>query len=228
MQPLGHPQPVKPPPALGWLVALRVLLVILSIGSIGLLAWIPLLRLALLTRRAIDWCVMAASIVVEFLGVLLLGTDETENTTTVAGNLGVVLILFVMMGSATYYLIVEIRNYQRIRAGAFTGPQPAYGWAPSPYGPTTIAPTAGPTVPYGSRPPMAQGPMQLSPPPGPFAPAPGQTPPPVPAHPSVPSQPPVPPPASPRIEQVRAELDELSDYLRNQNRDGRDTYGDSR
>jgi hypothetical protein len=199
MQGHGYTQPAKQPPSSGVLVFLRVMFVVISVCSFGMLAWTMMLRLAIVTRRRLDWGLFAASIVSEILGLYLLGSESGDEIHTAGGWIGLVLILGTIVIGISYYLAAEIRHYQQL-AFAVAGPHaPAYGYpqgAP-PYTTTTRPPT------LNTPPPMAQTPIPQTPiPHAPVSQPPAQTPPP-------PQR-----PAPARIDQVRAELDELSDYLR--------------
>ncbi|MGW7208061.1 hypothetical protein [Streptomyces sp. NPDC054837] len=196
----GYTQPVKQPPHPALLVFLRVLFVVISIFSIGLLAWTMLLRLAIVTRRGLDWVLFVASFVGVVLGLVLLGTEPGEEIHTVGGWSGLVLLLGTLIATIAYYLSADIRHFHQLRYGAY-GPQPAapaYGY-PQPQSPYTAA-----TLPQTPA-PIPRNP--LPPPPAPRD-----------ATPHAPVPPTQPPqrPAPARIDQVRAELDELSDYLRRQ------------
>ncbi|MER6188222.1 hypothetical protein [Streptomyces sp. NPDC001652] len=193
----GYTQPVKQPPHPALLVFLRVLFVVISIFSIGLLAWTMLLRLAIVTRRGLDWVLFVASFVAIVLGLVLLGTEPGEEVHTVGGWSGLVLLLGTLIATIAYYLSADIRHFHQLRYG----PQPAapaYGY-PQPQSPYTAA-----TLPQTPA-PIPRNP--LPPPPAPRD-----------ATPHAPVPPAQPPqrPAPARIDQVRAELDELSDYLRRQ------------
>ncbi|GHB60631.1 hypothetical protein GCM10010377_59410 [Streptomyces viridiviolaceus] len=196
----GYTQPVKQPPPTGWLVFLRVLFVALSILSIGLLAWTMLLRLAIVTRKGLDWGLFVAALVADVLALVLVGTEPGDEVHTVGGWTGMALLLGTLVAAMAYYLSADVRHFHQLRYGPGYSPQPtpapAYGHPqpPAPYTATTMPHTAGP-------PPHT--------PPVPHTP---HTPPPTPQPPA-----PTPPPRQPgpaRIDQVRAELDELSDYLR--------------
>lgn len=197
MQGHGYPQPVKRPPSTGTLVFLRVLFVVISVMSFGLLTWVMMLRLAIVTRRTADWCLFGASIVVPYFGLILIGAEPGDEIHTAGGWLGLVLLLGSIVAGVAYYLAADIRHFHQAQLTGGYAPQPphpgpAYGYPrpPSPYTATTV-----PSVP------------------------PAHTPvPPVPRD-STPVPPPPQRPAPARIDQVRAELDELSDYLRRQ--DGR-------
>ena len=118
------------------------------------------------------------------------------------------LLLGTLMGAIAYYLTFDIRHYQQPGFAAYPAHQPGYGYpqpAPSPYAATQ--PQTAMSLPPGAQTPVPRPPMPQTPVPQPPVP---QTP--VPQTPAPPPQPGRPAPA--RIDQVRAELDELSDYLR--------------
>ncbi|WP_128375877.1 hypothetical protein [Streptomyces cavernae] len=201
-------------PSTGTLVALRVTFVGLALISVGFLAWTAMLRLAVVTQKIRDWFLFVLATALDISAIALLATDPGDEITTWRGELGMVLLLGTLAGVIAYYLAVDIRHYQQPQFAVY--PQPAYGYPPqgaSPYG------TTRPQTPM-SAPPMAQTPT-----PQPLVPQPPlpQTPVPQPQPPlggPQLGQTPVPPPPQPgrpapaRIDQVRAELDELSDYLR--------------
>ena len=219
MQGHGYTQPVKQPPPTGVLVFLRVLFVVLSVCSFGLLMWTMMLRLAIVTRKALDWGLFAASIAVEFLGLYLLGSEPGEEIHTAGGWTGLALVLGGIVAAIAYYLSADIRHFHQLRFPGYAGQQPpvpapaAYGYPQpgSPYTTTTVPQTA----------PLHQAPMPRTP--APHTPIPQTPVPPSPIsrdaapHTPAPHTPVPPPPQRPapaRIDQVRAELDELSDYLR--------------
>ncbi|MFM9371625.1 hypothetical protein [Streptomyces sp. Da 82-17] len=196
----GHgyaPPPQRPSSA--QLAGLRVLFVALALLSCGLLSWAPLLRLAIVTRAARDWWLFAVSAFVTFASLMLIGSEPTDDLDTVQENLGLLGLFGGAIAAIAYYLFAEIRHFAA---------QPSY---------------AAPFVPH--QPPHAQGPLAQGPnaaygyPPRP-GPAQQQTRPssmPAPAHqpqPQPQAQPHPQRPAPARIDQVRAELDELSSLLR--------------
>ncbi|MFF1280931.1 hypothetical protein ACFVY4_09170 [Streptomyces sp. NPDC058299] len=215
MQGHGYGQPVKQPPHTAWLVLLRVLFVALGILTIGFLAWTMLLRLAAVTRRSLDWGLFVAALAADILSMALLAAEPGDDIHTAGGYTGILLLLGTLVATTAYYLAADIRHFlmrQQAYQGqqqAYRAPQqaPAYGYpaVATPYTAATV-----PTLPTAAT-PTHPTPMT------PTHPAAPHTPPPVP-HPAV-SRPPLatPPPQRPapaRIDQVRAELDELSDYLR--------------
>lgn len=212
---MNGPGIVPPPPNDGARTGLRVLFVLLGVMSCGMLAWVPLLRVALLRRRnAVDWVLCGASFVLTVVLVALLGGgDDNGDNNSPRDNAVVSILVIQAVAAAVYYLVSDIRHFREADALAASR-----GYAPQ----------GRPQFPYGAaqaRPPhQAQHPHQTQLPPArtdynPYrdtpTPAPAQPPTPVPA----PTPAPVPAPdaaatPAPRIERVRAELDELSDYLR--------------
>ncbi|MEV7284191.1 hypothetical protein AB0O01_06425 [Streptomyces sp. NPDC093252] len=236
----GYTQPVNRPPSTGVLVFLRVLFVVISVCSIGMLAWTMLLRLAIVTRKSLDWGLFVAVVAADILAVVLISTEPGDEVNTVGGWTGMGLLVGTLVAAMAYYLAAETRHYHQLRypyaPPPGTGPAPAYGYPqPQPQPPYTATTVSHlPPVPGPHRPaPQTGGPHTPVPPRGPHTPVPPSggphTPPPAPPRvpgpagpgPAGPAQPPQQPPA--RIDQVRAELDELSDYLRNQ--DGRPEGG---
>ncbi|KUN06657.1 hypothetical protein AQI95_12325 [Streptomyces yokosukanensis] len=196
MQGHGYGQPVKQPPHTAWLVLLRVLFVAIALFSIGFLTWAMMLRLAIVTRRSLDWGLFVAVLAADILSITLLAGEPGDEIHTSAGYFGLFLLLFTLVATIAYYLAADIRHFlQRQQAyAAQRAAQGGYAY-PGPVNPYTAA-----TVP--TPPTMAVG--SHTPPPMPHTPVPR---PPL-------TTPPPQRPAPSHIEQVRAELDELSDYLR--------------
>ncbi|MFF9771666.1 hypothetical protein ACF1GT_34700 [Streptomyces sp. NPDC014636] len=200
----GYGQPVKQPPHTAWLVFLRVLFVALGFLTIGFLAWAMMLRLAAVTRRSLDWGLFVAVLAADILSLTLVATEPGDEIHTTGGYVGLVLLLSTLVGTIAYYLAADTRHFLlRQQAYQAQRPAPAYGYpAPAgPYGSTTV-----PILPAAHRTPAAPPAVPHTPPPLPHT-----------AAPRPPSATPPPQrPAPARIDQVRAELDELSDYLRRQ------------
>ncbi|WP_369178485.1 hypothetical protein [Streptomyces mutabilis] len=195
------------------LVVLRVVFVALPLLSIGFLAWVSTLWAAIVTRRAREWWVFAATVAALVTSFSFLAQDNTDDFSTPAGTTGMIILLLNACVCAGWFLYADVRHYQR------------------PYYPTPVAPYP-PAAGYAYVQPVQ--PVQPTQPPRPYGPVPPQAPvpqpqsapmPQIPQSPRMPQPPqvhlpqtPVPPPpqhpAPARIDQVRAELDELSDYLR--------------
>ncbi|MEU1707977.1 hypothetical protein ABZ478_21760 [Streptomyces sp. NPDC005706] len=200
MQGHGYAQPVKQPPHPAGLVFLRVLFVAVAVLSIGMLAWVMLLRLAAVTRRSLDWGLFVALLAADILSIVLLGSEPGDEVHTTGGYLGVLLLLGALAAALVYYLVAEIRHYQRLRQAYAGAAVSGYGYPPPA---TPYSTTAASQTPVPATPPAHHTPVPATPPAH---------------HTPVPQHPPVAPPqqrpAPARIDQVRAELDELSDYLR--------------
>ncbi|MFJ3304876.1 hypothetical protein ACIPSA_17465 [Streptomyces sp. NPDC086549] len=202
MQGHGYAQPVQQPPHPATLVFLRVLFVAIGFTCIGFVSWAMLLRLAIVTRKSLDWGLFVALLAADVLSIVLLGSEPGDEIHTTGGYVGLTLLLGSLVAATAYYLAADIRHFQKQRDAyrAQHPMAPAYGY-PGPASPYTA--TTVPTMPQSPHtpPPMPHTPhtphMPHTPPPGP----PMATPPPQ-------------RPAPARIDQVRAELDELSDYLR--------------
>ncbi|MFI2379600.1 hypothetical protein ACH5AO_31780 [Streptomyces sp. NPDC018964] len=192
-----------PTPSAAMVITQRVLYAAAGVLCCGLLACVPLFRIAFLRGRLLDWVAAWVSIPLSIACLSVIGSlPESDPRTDVA--LAVVLILGAV--SAAYYLVVDIRLHRR--------PHPYAGqMPPSPHATTMLGQGAG-QGPYGY--PQQGSPYAPTPVPQPqvpHTPVPHTPVPPTPVPPPQSSQHPVPPA---RIDQVRAELDELSDYLRRQ------------
>ncbi|MDH6569827.1 hypothetical protein M2160_004848 [Streptomyces sp. SAI-117] len=184
---------VPPARSSGTVITLRVLLAAAGFLSCGLLACAPLFRVAFLRGRSVDWVLAWASLPLSIACFAVVGAlPESDPRTDVA----MALVLLFGLFSSVYFLVMDIRVHQQRQFAGY----------PPPQGPTVHTgygyphPTPSPTPPYAStlQPPQPQ-PQPSAPP----VPGPGVVPPPPPQR-----------PAPARIDQVRAELDELSDYLR--------------
>ncbi|MFE6104605.1 hypothetical protein ACFVQ4_32230 [Streptomyces laurentii] len=190
-------------------IVLRVLFALLPLLSLGLLTWGTALRIALMTRRALDWVLFVVSVVV-FVVAMVLMPDEDD--TSLLGDLVVGGVLLCAVAFTAYFLVVDLRRPVRRRApaasaagvaGAATLP-PGYPQPFNPYARTVPQHPYPPQPGYGYPQPQPQPqPHQHQPQPLPTAP---------------PATSPAP---TPRIDQVRAELDELSDLLRKDEGGGR-------
>ncbi|EFL32667.1 integral membrane protein [Streptomyces viridochromogenes DSM 40736] len=178
-------------------ISLRVLFAAAGVLTCGFLACVPLFRVAFLRGRALDWAAAWVSLPLSIACFAVIGVlPESDFRTDIA--LAVIMLLGV--GAAVWFLIVDIGHHS-------APPRQFAGYAP-PHAPT-VPTQQSPQSPYGYPHPTSPYTPSSTPVPQP------------PSH--QPPQHPVPPspqrPAPARIDQVRAELDELSDYLRRQ--DGR-------
>lgn len=216
----GYPPEQQPTrrPSSATLVTLRVVFVALALLSCGLLAWAAMLRLAIVTRKARDWWLFGLVIALNIGLIAYLGSLPEEEEVMTDGQAVITLswMLVVFVGTVTYYLYTEIRHFGPY-GGAQAGPRAGSYAGAGPYG-----------GPYGGHPGVsssggyASRPTVPAPPTAPVPPAPSYGYPPAPGPGPVPAPPSDAPRAAPpqRLDQVRAELDELSDYLRKEG-DGR-------
>lgn len=195
-------------------ITLRVLIAAAGFLSCGLLACVPLFRVAVLRGRFLDWLMAWVSLPLSFALLMVIGSLPEKDPRT---DVALYCLLTLGAGAAAYYLTMDIRHHRLLHRHGMHGPQP-------PYAATMHAPGGAP-LPYGYPQPASPYVQTVVPQPG------GQLPPtPVPHHDTPPSSvPPAQPPQHPgpaRIDQVRAELDELSDYLRRS--DGGQGHGNDR
>ncbi|MFC9298239.1 hypothetical protein ACFTWH_11495 [Streptomyces sp. NPDC057011] len=150
-------------PSSGGVVALRVLFALLPILSCGFLAWATMLRLALLTRKTVDWALLVISGGLSVAWVVLIGLDPTEDTSGWQGNTGAGGTLLTALATCVYFLVADIRHYE-LRAAGGAPPAPWYPAQPSPYAhPQQTAPSYG--YPPAQTPVPPQVPPQPTPPP---------------------------------------------------------------
>ncbi|WP_328538336.1 hypothetical protein [Streptomyces sp. NBC_00344] len=210
------PNPAPPAPSApgeGARITMRVGFAVASFLTCGMLACLPLFRIAIMRGRWYDWAMAWLSLPVSIGGLAVIGAlPETDHRTDVA----LACVLLLGAGSAVYFVIFDIRDMERKRqapAAYFASPQQGYAAQTQPqagYGYPRQTPVP---LPHPGTHPQQTQPQQ---------PRLQQTQPqhPQPQHPQMPQRPPhTPAPLSAdrpphRIDQVRAELDELSDLLR--------------
>ncbi|WP_399885959.1 hypothetical protein ACGH7X_16150 [Streptomyces sp. BBFR51] len=184
-----------PPPSRGaaTVITLRVLFAAAGFLTCGLLACVPLFRIAVLRGRWYDWTTAWVSLPLSIACLAVVGSLPETDHRTDAAMAG---LLLIGAAAAAYFLVVDIRLH--------AAPRPFTGYAPPPAHAPVAGPHYGPVHPVvGPYTPPAPAQHPVAPVPHPVAPA---------QHPVAP--PPQHQPAPARIDQVRAELDELSDYLR--------------
>ncbi|MFE9333536.1 hypothetical protein [Streptomyces sp. NPDC006925] len=182
----------------------RIAFASFPLWSLGLLAWVPSLRFAILRRRPLDWAVFAGACVLTAVYIVLLFVvPETKPGEEGNAQLGAGVYIVLLIGGAVVHAVLAHRAPRAPRFAPATtlyAPAPAAG----PYA-APAQPAPAPATPYGDAAPYAP---TVSAPPNPHQ-APHQ-------H-QNPHQNPHPgsvPPASPRMRQVASELDELGELLR--------------
>lgn len=204
--------PGTPPPtrSAGTVITLRVLFAAAGFLSCGLLACLPLFRVAILRGRWFNWTAAWVSMPLSIMCFAVVGTVKQ---TDVDGDIALASVMLLGVLASTYFLVVDIRGDNRQRQYAGYPPAPAPTVPPGyGYGYPSPSPSPSPPAPSSQYANRQTGPQQHpvphTPIPQPHAPTP---------QPPVSQGPALPPPQRPapaRIDQVRAELDELSDYLR--------------
>ncbi|WP_037628193.1 hypothetical protein [Streptomyces aureus] len=208
----GH-DGAPPSRSTGTVITLRVLFAAAALLTCGLFACAPLFRVALQRGRWFDWVAAWVSLPVSVAALVIVGTVPENDR---RGDIALAVALILGVGSVAYHLVHDIRLHEAGRRSAGHAPphaQTAPGSYGSPHPVPPAAPYPGVLAPQHQHPqhpqpqhPQAQQPPHPQPqPPVPQAYLPGA---PVPRPPSQRVAP------AGRIDQVRAELDELSDYLR--------------
>ncbi|MFI0981389.1 hypothetical protein ACH4SP_30815 [Streptomyces sp. NPDC021093] len=181
------------------LITLRVVFTALALCTCGLLSWAATLRIAILRKRASDWLLFGAVLLLGVATLIILGEfgapvsedPDAPADLNAVDYMCLAVVFALSVGSATHFLIADIRHFRR-------RPEPV--WGPFHSMPVTNQPRM-----YGGQPGPVPGPAYGYPPQHhPHQPQP---------HQPQPHQP------QPRIDQVRAELDELSELLRKEPRD---------
>ncbi|MEU1053329.1 hypothetical protein ABZ397_12335 [Streptomyces sp. NPDC005876] len=222
---------VPPSRSAATVITLRVLFAVAGFLTCGLLACVPLFRIAVLRGRWYDWTAAWVSLPVSITCLAVVGSlPETDYRSDIA------LAACLLLGAAAtaHFLVVDIRTHAAPRTPFPGYPPPPVPPAGAYYGQAHTVPPGAPAGPYAPT-PIPGPPHPTTPHPGipdprtatPHMPHPSPTPqthrtP----HTPVPHTPHTPAPQRPapaRIDQVRAELDELSDYLRRQ--EGQDGTG---
>ncbi|WP_130799461.1 hypothetical protein [Streptomyces otsuchiensis] len=163
----------------GGALALRIFFATFPLWSLGLLAWVPSLRIALLRQRAQDRVAAVGFAVLTVVYVFLLARVPSGEEMTDLQALAVgVVMLSLGVGAVVHAVVADVPLPPRgTGTGAVPGPppgygypQPGYGQAPAAYGyPQPGYPTAGygplPGPPAPAAPYAHTGPAGSTPPP---------------------------------------------------------------
>ncbi|WP_406096198.1 hypothetical protein [Streptomyces sp. NBC_01013] len=201
-------------PSRSWIVSMRVLFTVLAVFSCGLLLWAPLLRLAIVRRRTLDWWVAGAGFVLVCVLLPVIGRDGNDTDAHGVDYVLIPVLLLAMVAAPVHFLVADIRHYAQLTGqNVMGGPVPPMGGYP--YVPTVPmqTPMQPPGQPLPPQPYAQQQYQQPQPTPQPHS-TPHSQPVPSAHQPQPPTRQPSSGPHPQRIDQVRAELDELSDYLR--------------
>ncbi|MFD6416404.1 hypothetical protein [Streptomyces sp. NPDC060194] len=190
----------------------RVPYVLISVLSCGFLSAVTLFRVAILRGRWYDWALAWGGVALVIGLFATIGSlPETDPRTDAAAGL----LILTGVAAAVHFLVFDIR---RGRDPRYPHPHPPYAThpQPAPYPQSQPPYTQGPTRPVApqQRPASYGYPQQQTPAP---TDRPPYTAPRPPAHAQGGGH--------QRIDQVRAELDELSDLLRGDDSGGGGSYG---
>ncbi|MGW1719203.1 hypothetical protein [Streptomyces sp. NPDC002156] len=208
----GAPPPIR---SENTVITLRVLFTAAGLLTCGFLSCVPLFRVAMLRGRWFNWTAAWVSLPLSIVCFAVVGTLKESDT---RGNIALATVMILGALSSVYFLVMDIRTVDSQRR-QYAGYAPAsaptvpsgYGYPPPPMSPYAAMPTGPqhPPVPAMPHTPIPQPQAPAPQPPVSHGPGPGPVPP-----------PPAQRPAPARIDQVRAELDELSDYLRKHDGNG--------
>ncbi|WP_049574335.1 hypothetical protein, partial [Streptomyces sp. SBT349] len=130
-----HPAPHQPAPrpgARGRTLVVRSLFALFPIFSLGLLAWVPALRVGVLRRRPLDWAVLGLYVSLTTCEVLFLIAVDTDGPN--GAYVGLYLLLF-LIGATIHSAIAD--DTPRDRA-APPVPAPRQHGLPGPPGPPSL------------------------------------------------------------------------------------------
>ncbi|MCG3042961.1 hypothetical protein L7D48_20675, partial [Streptomyces sp. S1A] len=103
------PAPSRRGPGAGG-IALRVLFASFPVWSLGLLAWVPSLRFAIIRRRPLDWAVFAVSVVLTAAYVVLLFTvPESEPGEDGTAQAGAGMYIFLLIVGSVVHAVLGDR-----------------------------------------------------------------------------------------------------------------------
>ncbi|MEU5424390.1 hypothetical protein AB0H73_02115 [Streptomyces olivoreticuli] len=111
-------------------ITIRVVVIVLTVCLVGILCWVPVLRLAIVRRRAQDWALFWVVLVVSF-GLLSMMRPSLSGTGW--DDAGLAGLMLLAAATLTHYIRGDVR-FQREQGGGPQAPAaPAFPAAP-PYG----------------------------------------------------------------------------------------------
>ncbi|MFH8370840.1 hypothetical protein [Streptomyces sp. NPDC018031] len=165
----GYP-PHRPAATRSGPVLFRVLFVAVTVCSVGILCWVPLLRLAIVRRRTADWALFWSVLVLTLAALWFLRESNADH---ISSDIAMAVLLAMGAGAIGYYLRADIRHHRAVAAAA-AGSAPST--VPGPYGPfagpgAAPVPAPGPAAHGYGYPPPHPYPHVPGPSPAPHAPA---------------------------------------------------------
>jgi drug/metabolite transporter (DMT)-like permease len=108
---MNTPAPTPPPAVRGahwpWTVVARIVFTAIPPLTVGILAWVSLLRVAIVSRRRRDWVWFGVVAVWSTGAFVLTGYNEDDNDWQ--SNVGLALLILVAIFAAVYYLVSDLR-----------------------------------------------------------------------------------------------------------------------
>ncbi|WP_171162812.1 hypothetical protein [Streptomyces sp. I05A-00742] len=150
---LGPPQPHRPGRAMA--VTIRVVIVAITVCTAFLVSWVPMLRVAIVRRRAADWVRFWVVLVASVAWLFMMAERLSR---TVWPTVGMISAICTGLSAIGYYLWTDIRHY-RAMAPPRPGGYPA-GAVPAGYPPVAAGPGGYPPAVAGHQP----GPGSFPPP----------------------------------------------------------------
>ncbi|UQI43331.1 hypothetical protein M1P56_02485 [Streptomyces sp. HU2014] len=145
----GLAPPQNSRPGRSMVIATRVVVIVLTVCSVCILCWVPMLRLAIVRRRGLDWALFWGVLV---LSVFLMSCFRESLAGTPWPNVAVASLLVLGGVTLTTYIRGDIRHQRELDAQL----APAFPAAPAPAG--AYDAYAGDAQPYGQPgPPPAPG-----------------------------------------------------------------------
>ncbi|MCC3773211.1 hypothetical protein, partial [Streptomyces sp. UNOC14_S4] len=135
-------------PSNATVITIRVVIVVLTVCTVGLFCWIPALRIAIMRRRAQDWTLFWATLAGSLFLISLM-RDSLQGT--VWPNVGMAALLILAAVMLTYYVRVDLRIHRELE-GPPAMPGPAFPHPPMPQG--AIPPAPATYGGYGYPPPQ--------------------------------------------------------------------------
>ncbi|MCD9144525.1 hypothetical protein [Streptomyces albireticuli] len=124
----GLAPPQNSRPGRTMVIATRAVVIVLTVCSLGILCWVPMLRLAIVRRRGQDWARFWGVLV---LSLYLISFFRTSLADTVWPNVAIIVLLAMGGLTLTSYVWGDIKHQKDLAAQLV----PAFPQAPAPAGP---------------------------------------------------------------------------------------------
>ncbi|CAM5519654.1 hypothetical protein [Streptomyces abikoensis] len=108
----GH-EPPQPPPGRAKIIAVRAVVVGITVCTILLLPWVPVLRVAIMRRKKGDWALFWGILVLSFVNLSRINGAESW-TANAQVKAGAVSLVCTGIWSIWYYLRFDVRHYREL------------------------------------------------------------------------------------------------------------------